>query len=162
MRRLLFLITLILLIPTPVHADTHAIYLTSIPNRNYQGELTNKKFELSLSPEAELGKAVFQLQPPPQTWVIDAALVEDVQALAENKSELAINWMNRLKRVVRNGTVYATAYGNPDVILRRDYIPAIPGVNTPGKYEDYARDPGAYWTQWANKINGGTYEYFKP
>jgi hypothetical protein len=56
----------------------------------------------------------------------------------------------------------ASRYGNPDVILRRDYIPAIPGVNTPGKYEDYARNPGAYWTQWANKINGGTYEYFKP
>ena len=124
MRRLLFLITLILLIPTPVHADTHAIYLTSIPNRNYQGELTNKKFELSLSPEAELGKAVFQLQPPPQTWVIDAALVEDVQALAENKSELAINWLNRLKRVVRNGTVYATAYGNPDVIYLKSLAPS--------------------------------------
>lgn len=56
----------------------------------------------------------------------------------------------------------ASRYGNPDVILRRDYIPAIPGVNAPGKYEDYARNPGAYWTQWANKINGGTYEYFKP
>jgi hypothetical protein len=48
------------------------------------------------------------------------------------------------------------------VILRRDYVPALPGINAPGKYEDYARDPGAYWTQWANKINAGTYEYFKP
>ena len=56
----------------------------------------------------------------------------------------------------------ASRYGNPDVILRRDYVPALPGINAPGKYEDYARDPGAYWTQWANKINAGTYEYFKP
>ncbi len=56
----------------------------------------------------------------------------------------------------------ASRYGNPDVILRRDYIPALPGINAPGTYEEYARNPGAYWTQWANKINGGTYEFFKP
>ena len=36
----------------------------------------------------------------------------------------------------------ASRYGNPDTILRRDYIPALPGVNMPGKYEDYAKDPG--------------------
>jgi hypothetical protein len=56
----------------------------------------------------------------------------------------------------------ASRYGNPDTILRRDYIPALPGVNMPGKYEDYAKDPGAYWTTWAKKIEAGTYEYFKP
>ncbi len=56
----------------------------------------------------------------------------------------------------------ASRYGNPDVILRRDYVPALPGINAPGKYEDYARDPGTYWTQWATKINAGSYEYFKP
>lgn len=124
MKRLLLFVCFFLLIPTPVHADTHAIYLTSVPNRNYQGELTNKKFELSLAPEAELGKAIFQLQPPPQTWVIDAALVEDVQALADKNSELAQKWIARLKRVARSGTVYATAYGNPDVIYLQSLAPS--------------------------------------
>ena len=56
----------------------------------------------------------------------------------------------------------ASRYGNPDTILRRDYIPALPGINAPGSYDDYARAPGAYWTRWAERINAGTYEYFKP
>ncbi len=56
----------------------------------------------------------------------------------------------------------ASRYGNPDTILRRDYIPALPGINAPGKYDDYARNPGAYWTKWAQSINAGTYEFFKP
>ena len=124
MKRLLLLISLLLVIPTPVHADSHAIYLTSIPNRNYQGEFTNKKLELSLSPEAELGKPIFQLPSPPHTWVIDAALIEDIQALADKKSVLAQDWLIRLKRVVRGGTVYATAYGNPDVIYLQSLAPS--------------------------------------
>jgi hypothetical protein len=53
-------------------------------------------------------------------------------------------------------------YGNPNAILRRDYVPALPGINAAGKYEDYARNPGAYWTRWAEKIEDGTYEFFKP
>ena len=56
----------------------------------------------------------------------------------------------------------ASRYGNPDVILRRDYIPPLPGINAPGTYDSYARDPGAYWTRWARSIDAGTYEFFKP
>jgi hypothetical protein len=56
----------------------------------------------------------------------------------------------------------ASRYGNPSTILRRDYIPALPGINAPGRYEDYARDPGAYWTRWAASIENGSYEFFKP
>jgi len=56
----------------------------------------------------------------------------------------------------------ASRYGNPSTILRRDYIPALPGINAPGSYDDYARNPGAYWTKWSASIEAGTYEYFKP
>ena len=38
----------------------------------------------------------------------------------------------------------AQKYGDPDELLREDWIPAIPGINSPGDYErDYARDPVA-------------------
>ena len=47
-------------------------------------------------------------------------------------------------------------------ILRRDYISALPGINAPGSYDEYARNPGAYWAKWAQSIEAGTYEYFKP
>ena len=56
----------------------------------------------------------------------------------------------------------ASRYGNPNDILRRDYIAPIPGVNMPGSYDAYARDPGAHWVKWAKSIEAGTYTYFKP
>jgi len=56
----------------------------------------------------------------------------------------------------------ASRYGNPNDILRRDYIAPMPGVNMPGSYDAYARDPGAHWVTWAKSIEAGTYTYFKP
>jgi hypothetical protein len=56
----------------------------------------------------------------------------------------------------------ASRYGNPNDILRRDYVTAMPGINMPGSYEQYARNPGAYWVKWAESIESGKYEYFKP
>ena len=56
----------------------------------------------------------------------------------------------------------ASRYGNPDAILRRDYVSALPGINAPGRYDDYARDPGTYWKNWAQSIEAGTYQFFKP
>jgi hypothetical protein len=56
----------------------------------------------------------------------------------------------------------ASRYGNPNDILRRDYVSALPGINAPGSYDAYARDPGAYWTRWAQSIEAGSYEFFKP
>jgi hypothetical protein len=51
-------------------------------------------------------------------------------------------------------------YGDPDVLLRRDWIPELPGITVPGDYNrDYARDPGAYWIKWAHSIQGGTNKY---
>lgn len=39
----------------------------------------------------------------------------------------------------------AAKYGNPDEILREDWIPAVPGINVKGDYmKDYAFDPG-WW-----------------
>ncbi|MBI2819834.1 MAG: hypothetical protein HYX73_07630 [Acidobacteria bacterium] len=39
-------------------------------------------------------------------------------------------------------------YGDPDELLREDWIPAIPGINVPGDYrKDYANDPAGYVTQ---------------
>ena len=56
----------------------------------------------------------------------------------------------------------ASRYGNPDQILRRDYITAMPGINMPGSYDEYARNPGAYWVRWAKSIEDGKFRYFKP
>ena len=56
----------------------------------------------------------------------------------------------------------ASRYGNPGEILRRDYISPLPGVNMPGSYDAYARNPSAHWIAWAKSIEAGNYPYFKP
>jgi hypothetical protein len=38
----------------------------------------------------------------------------------------------------------AAKYGDPDELLREDWIPEIPGISADGDYDDYASDPIAY------------------
>lgn len=39
---------------------------------------------------------------------------------------------------------FAARFGDPDVLLHDDWVPSIPGISAPGRYEDYAADP-ARW-----------------
>ncbi|MBI3949897.1 MAG: hypothetical protein HY314_05525, partial [Acidobacteria bacterium] len=49
----------------------------------------------------------------------------------------------------------AAKYGNPDELLREDWIPAIPGINAGGDYwKDYAPDPETYMRQEHRKAYG--------
>ena len=42
----------------------------------------------------------------------------------------------------------AAKYGDPDELLREDWIPAFPGINVPGDYlKDYAHDPSKWMTK---------------
>jgi hypothetical protein len=38
----------------------------------------------------------------------------------------------------------AKKYGDPDELLKEDWIPQIPGITSPGYYEEYAKDPGRW------------------
>jgi hypothetical protein len=38
----------------------------------------------------------------------------------------------------------AEKYGDPKELLKEDWIPEIPGINAPGSFDDYAREP-ARW-----------------
>jgi hypothetical protein len=56
----------------------------------------------------------------------------------------------------------AAKYGDPDQLLREDWIPAIPGINTDGDYwKDYAQDPETYMKQEHLKIYGAEIERSK-
>ena len=55
----------------------------------------------------------------------------------------------------------AARYGDPDELLRRDFVHPLPGINAPGKYDDYGRNPGAFWTKWAKDIEAGVSPYVK-
>jgi hypothetical protein len=56
----------------------------------------------------------------------------------------------------------ASKYGDPDRLLTEDWIPEVPGINVPGSYEDYSRDPWKYTEPQMQKILNGTYEHFYP
>ncbi|MCS6805226.1 MAG: hypothetical protein RMM98_01660 [Acidobacteriota bacterium] len=56
----------------------------------------------------------------------------------------------------------AAKYGNPDELLREDWIPAIPGINTTGDYwKDYANDPESYMKQEHRRVYGTEIERSK-
>jgi len=53
-------------------------------------------------------------------------------------------------------------YGDPQDLLAEDWVPQIPGINAPGKYTDYAKDPWKTVSMIFKKVEDGTYEYFYP
>lgn len=124
MKRLLIAIIMLLSLPMPAHGATTDIYLATAPNRSYLGELVNKDLESSLSPDGSLGKVIFQPAARPRRWIIDAALIEDIQSLSDNGSVLANNWLDRLKRILGTDEIYALAYGAPDVSYLRSLAPS--------------------------------------
>ncbi|MBI4442083.1 MAG: hypothetical protein HY649_01765 [Acidobacteria bacterium] len=55
----------------------------------------------------------------------------------------------------------ASRYGDPDLILRYEWIPSIPGVNLVGDYQkDFAADPWSWLMAEWKKIQDGTYTFF--
>src|SRR5712692_10455097 len=55
----------------------------------------------------------------------------------------------------------AARYGDPDQLLHKDFVHPVPGINIPGKYDDYGKNPGEYWTRWAKDIDAGVSRYLK-
>jgi hypothetical protein len=56
----------------------------------------------------------------------------------------------------------ASRYGDPDKILSEEWVAEVPGINAPGKYEDYAKEPYKYHKAVNDKILAGTYDHFYP
>lgn len=54
----------------------------------------------------------------------------------------------------------AAQYGDPDLVLRYEWIPAVPGVNVEGNLADYQSDPFAWVKQEWEQIQSGTYEHY--
>lgn len=54
----------------------------------------------------------------------------------------------------------ASRYGDPDLILREEWVPGMPGINEPGDYQrDYAPDPWKWIEKSGQEIEKGTYKY---
>src|SRR5436309_12866221 len=53
-------------------------------------------------------------------------------------------------------------YGDPKELLAGDWVSEIPGIDTKGRYDDYAKDPWKTVTSIFKRVDDGTYEYFYP
>jgi hypothetical protein len=75
-----------------------------------------------LQPDGRLGKLVFTPPKKPRVWLIDAALIEDVQALAKDEV-VAQDWLTKLGRVSAYDRVIAIPYGHPDKAIAKRLSP---------------------------------------
>ena len=115
-------------------ADNSVINLVSKPHQLFDGTFLNDDLALDLSPAGSLGKAVEQKRIGTRTWVIDAALLDEIAEMAngyELQSEatptgelIAKEWMTRLLLATSGDRIIVLPYGNPDIALAKKLAPS--------------------------------------
>lgn len=140
MKRLLAFTLLIILLTPPVAADT-TMTLTEPTHRSATGVFINDELASSITPKGRLGKLLFERSGNIETFVIDVALLEEIQDLADGYRFIddsgaliqipdfliAQIWLDTLRNAVRGKQVIALPYGNPD----RAFLEK----KAPGEYE---------------------------
>jgi hypothetical protein len=111
------------LIPS-AQAARPVIRIVDKPHTNFDGTFRDNELAVSLLPNGKLGKLIFGAILTQSTFVLDAALIDEVQQMTggysfKGKEDLsgqktAQNWLFRLKNAVTYNTVVALPYGNPD------------------------------------------------
>ena len=124
---------LLLMMPQSVAANT-VIRITAPVHQTFTGDFRNDDLAQSLTPSGELGLKVFQPIAKNRTWVIDAALIDEVILMSNAYTlateaepagkEIATSWLTQLKRITEGNEVVALAYGNPDVSLAKRLAPS--------------------------------------
>ena len=124
---------LLLMMPQSAAANT-VIRITAPVNQTFTGEFRNDDLAQALTPSGDLGLKVFQPIAKNRTWVIDAALVDEVILMSNEYTlatdaepagkEIATAWLTQLKRVTAGNEVVALAYGNPDISLAKRLAPS--------------------------------------
>jgi len=109
--------------PTVSQAAEKKIILLDAPHSDLLGISLNKELSASLLPTGRLGQLVYTPVPTPRTWLIDAALIDEVMAMA-TKDVSAQNWLAQLKTMSKDDTVIAIPYGHPDISLTRRLAPS--------------------------------------
>ena len=115
-------------------ADNSVINLVSKPHQLFDGTFLSDDLAKDLSPFGSLGKAVEQKRTKARTWVIDAALLDEVADMAngyvlENEAAptgelIAKEWMARLLLATSGDQIIVLPYGNPDIELAKKLAPS--------------------------------------
>ena len=131
---LLVISTFLLLMMPQASAANTVIRITGPIHQTFTGEFRNDDLAQSLTPSGDLGLKVFQPIAKNRTWVIDAALIDEVIVMSGDYTlateaepagkEIATAWLTQLKRVTTGNDVVALAYGNPDIALAKRLAPS--------------------------------------
>ena len=115
-------------------AATPVVRITDKPHTGFDGQFRDNKLATSLLPDGELGKLVSSASSTKKTWVIDAALIDEVIDMSDGYSidgeedeagqAAAVDWLAQLKFSVGNNPVIALPYGNPDQSLAKRLAPS--------------------------------------
>ena len=131
-----FLVTLFafsfFLIPA-AQAARPVVRIVDRPHTNFEGAFRDNELAASLLPNGKLGTLIFSSSSAQNTFLIDAALVDEVQLMAQGYSfdgkedqsgqKTAQNWLFRLKFATAGRNVVALPYGNPDEKLLKSIAP---------------------------------------
>ena len=129
MKKLIAGLLLLIFLPLPsAQADTPVIRIVDKPHINFDGSFRNNDLATSLLPTGKLGKLVFTPPSSRETYVIDAALVDEILLVAQNEEDsqakiAADNWLYRLKFATADNKIVALPYGNPDEKLLKRIAP---------------------------------------
>ena len=130
----LLIMFLVVLPLTPAQAANSIVRITSMAHQTFTGEFRNDDLVQKLTPSGSLGELIYTPQVNNKTWVIDAALVDEVIAMsggyllaneaAPVGKEIATAWLQQLRNITAGQQVVALAYGNPDVSLAKRLAPS--------------------------------------
>lgn len=141
-------------------ANTPVVRIVDKSHLNADGTLRKNDLTQSLLPEGKLGKLIFTTPNSTKTFVIDAALVDEVIQLSQNRDGqtltegaiVADNWLYRLKFGSADNTVVALPYGNPDEKLLKRIAPSELRFYTKyaqGKLEEFLGRPVLAQNGWS-------------
>ena len=136
MKKLIALLTLLLVVLplSPAQSADSIVRITSMAHQTFTGEFRNDDLAQELTPSGALGQLVYTPRVNNKTWVIDAALVDEVIAMTGDYKlatdavpagkDIASAWLKQLRQITYGQQVVALAYGNPDVSLARRLAPS--------------------------------------
>lgn len=132
---LLLLVAVLITIPLPqIAASGSVVRITAPAQQTFSGEFRNDELAELLTPSGRLGLLVFRPAVTTRTWVIDAALIDEIALMSTQYTlateaepagkEIALAWLTQLKSITAANEVVALAYGNPDVALAKRLAPS--------------------------------------
>jgi hypothetical protein len=118
----------------PTSSAATVITLTEKPHRDLMGKFSDDSLAGLITPNGRLGQLVFAAPTGAKKWVIDTALIDEINAMSTpykfgdgqtgTGTDLAKNWLAALRTVTRFGDVEVMPYANADAVFLKRFAPS--------------------------------------